>query len=773
MATCTQSWQGQQLKEGRFLILSSLDQGASAEVYVALDQATGTNVAVKTPLADLLDRAPDVAARFVAEAEVLRKLDHPAIVPILQAGTHDGRPYLVLPYFKGGNLARQIEGSAGGPLLPLLTALARIADALDYLHGLGYLHRAVKPSNILFDRFGQAYLGDLVMAKALQPDGKASPHTALAGPLPGQPRYLAPEQLQQRALDGRTDQFALAVTVYELLAGACPFPGASPAEVHHAQQWQPCRPAHELRPGLPLRASQVLHRGLALSPAQRHPSCGAFVSELLDALSSAPAPLTLPFALTGPALAPNAADEADFQVPLEDSSAPWQPVAPPPRPRPALPDVIPLPAAQGSRMGLLLLLGALCLALPVLMGAAALAGSVFLPGTALHTAVLAPTGEGGETVKEEAKELARQRDDALARATREHKARLLVEEREKGVGLRASSAEAVARVAEESLERTKKELAAARERAAAAEKSRAAEKASVAVRRTGPSLTHAGPLKGTVRNESGIVRFPAPFAVPPLVSVSNTYFRVSEVTTTQFRWQHTDGTPSTAEWTARGKASPDMLTQTGALKGAVVSDKGVIRFATPFAVPPVVAISNKYFRVVEATTTQFSWEHLDTTPSTATWTALGMAPSPDLLVQKGGMKGSVRNEEGVIRFPTPYADAPAVTISNTYFKVLLVTKTEFRWQHTDGTPSTAEWTARGNASRNVQVLTAPLTAQVQNQEGIVRFTTPFAASPVVTFANPSWFTAVEVTATQFRWRHLDNSPSNSSWTARGERSKDE
>ncbi len=140
------------------------------------------------------------------------------------------------------------------------------------------------------------------------------------------------------------------------------------------------------------------------------------------------------------------------------------------------------------------------------------------------------------------------------------------------------------------------------------------------------------------------------------------------------------------------------------------------------------------------------------------------------LVQTGPTKASVRNEEGVVRFPTPYAVAPMVMFSNNYFRVVSVTKTEFRWQHLDGTPSTANWTARGNASGNMQVLNGPLSARVQNEEGIVRFTTAFAAPPVVTYSN-NFFTTIEVTTTQLRWRHVDTTPSTGVWTARGERRK--
>jgi hypothetical protein len=149
--------------------------------------------------------------------------------------------------------------------------------------------------------------------------------------------------------------------------------------------------------------------------------------------------------------------------------------------------------------------------------------------------------------------------------------------------------------------------------------------------------------------------------------------------------------------------------------------------------------------------------------------AKGPATGPPMVLN-GPLKGSVRGEKGVVRFATPFAVPPAVTISNNYFRVVSVTKTELHWEHLDGTPSSATWTARGMASPNLFVQEGQVSARVQNEEGVVRFTTPFAAPPAVTFSN-NWFTTVSVTATEFRWRHVDTTPSTARWSARGMRRK--
>jgi hypothetical protein len=137
--------------------------------------------------------------------------------------------------------------------------------------------------------------------------------------------------------------------------------------------------------------------------------------------------------------------------------------------------------------------------------------------------------------------------------------------------------------------------------------------------------------------------------------------------------------------------------------------------------------------------------------------------------QTGKLSARVLNEEGTVKFATPYAVKPTVTISNRYFRVVEVTPTHFRWQHVDNTPSTADWTARV-LPPHLMEQTGALSAKVRNEEGSVKFAPPFGAPPTVTLSN-RFFMVVEVTATQFRWKHLDDTPSKAVWTAVGAREK--
>jgi hypothetical protein len=202
-------------------------------------------------------------------------------------------------------------------------------------------------------------------------------------------------------------------------------------------------------------------------------------------------------------------------------------------------------------------------------------------------------------------------------------------------------------------------------------------------------------------DEEGVVRFPVPYANPPQIDFPKGLgeFMVVETAATQFRWRHLGKAPSELEWVARGIKAPGapqaLLEQSGALKGRTMNEQGLVRFPLPFAAQPKVTVSEKdFFRVLRVTTTDFRWQHLDNTPSEATWKASGPR-SPAVLEHSGMLRAQTRNLEGVTRFAVPYAVPPPVKLDNTFFTVLEVTTTHFRWRHNDNTPSETSWTALG------------------------------------------------------------------------------
>jgi len=284
-----------------YRVVGRLDAGGMGVVYRAWDHVADRYVVVKVPRRALA-ADPAGAARFEREMEVARRCVHPHLVPVIDCGVHAGLPYAVMPYLAGGSLARRRPKRAGTPVAApsasLRDWLAPVADALDRLHADGVVHRDVKPENILFDGGGSACLGDFGIATFRRqaeaemehaPGAVAAGLTA-AGFLPGTPDYVAPEWVAGHGADGRADQYALAVVVYELLTGRKPVVGDTPAVTLAGHLTQMPPPLATLRPELPASLAAAVDRALAKTPADRFASCGAFAALALVDVPSSPPP---------------------------------------------------------------------------------------------------------------------------------------------------------------------------------------------------------------------------------------------------------------------------------------------------------------------------------------------------------------------------------------------------------------------------------------------------------------------------------------------------
>src|SRR5262249_31436961 len=173
MPAAISPWLGLDLAGGRYHVTAQLSGGGMAWVYRAWDRNLETDVIIKVPLPELVGH-PAFTALFDREVRSLVRLAHPHIVKVLDVGKHAGTPFAVMQYLAGGSLRdRQLHpgGRRGGDRPPAVATLSAwldpIAEALDYVHGQGFLHRDVKPSNILFDHAGHAYLGDFGVIKVL------------------------------------------------------------------------------------------------------------------------------------------------------------------------------------------------------------------------------------------------------------------------------------------------------------------------------------------------------------------------------------------------------------------------------------------------------------------------------------------------------------------------------------------------------------------------------------------------------------------------------
>ena len=277
MATSTE-WEGLALANGRYVITAKLGEGGMGSVFRAMDRNIEADVVIKIPHRAMMDD-PEFASRFTREIRSLVRLSHPHIVKVSDVGAAgDGAPFAVMQFLSGGSLEdRRPVGPTGKPLpcdpKKVPRWLEAVAGALDYIHSQGYVHRDVKPGNILFDALGHAFLSDFGVAKVLAsaPD-KAASRTAMtgAGMVLGTPEYMAPELIMGEPFDGRVDQYALAVTVYELLCGRRPFEDEAKTKVLVLQTTKAPPRLTDWAPDLPERLSKAVLRGLSKNPDERY-----------------------------------------------------------------------------------------------------------------------------------------------------------------------------------------------------------------------------------------------------------------------------------------------------------------------------------------------------------------------------------------------------------------------------------------------------------------------------------------------------------------------
>lgn len=271
----------------RYRIISQLGVGGMGVAYRAWDLIVGIPVVIKIPKKALVND-PRFNERFLREIRLLQGLQHAHIVPILDTGEHNDLPYVVMRFLPGGSLSnRRLRDDEGKPIPnpPGMLALwlPAVASALDHIHAVGVIHRDVKPGNIFFDAFWNPFLGDFGIATIIEEsEAFDREHTLTAtGMLTGTPDYMAPERcIQDHMIDGRSDQYALAVVVYEIVAGLRPFAGNQAQVIGRMLTQRPPRLDARVH-GLPTTLSEAVHRGLAKAADERFPSCTAFVDAVL------------------------------------------------------------------------------------------------------------------------------------------------------------------------------------------------------------------------------------------------------------------------------------------------------------------------------------------------------------------------------------------------------------------------------------------------------------------------------------------------------------
>lgn len=271
---------------GRYVIDKQLGQGAMGAVYLAHDPANGQHVAIKTmALAREFtgDDLVDARSRFLREADMAGRLQHPDIVQILDAGETDGLAWIAMELIDGSDLGQHTQPARLLPLPVVLRAIARVADALAYAHTRGVTHRDIKPENIMLDMpregvkvmdFGVARLADASRTRT--------------GVVLGTPTYMSPEQLSGQHVDGRTDLYSLGVTLFQLLTGRLPCEADSLGALMRAIARETPPNVCELRPELPAALGDVVALALQKHPATRYSSGEQMAEDLRAVLKMLP-----------------------------------------------------------------------------------------------------------------------------------------------------------------------------------------------------------------------------------------------------------------------------------------------------------------------------------------------------------------------------------------------------------------------------------------------------------------------------------------------------
>lgn len=271
-------------KIGRYEIKSQIGQGGMATVFLAFDPDMHREVAIKVLPREFLND-PTFRARFRREARVIASLDHPAILPVYDFGEDDGLLFFVMPLMSGGSLADQLKH---GPLSisDTIKLLARIGPALDYAHQKGVIHRDLKPGNILFDRFGNAFLADFGIAHLEQ--GSA---TLTGGNIIGTPAYMSPEQARAtQELDGRTDIYALGVMLFEMLTGQTPYKADTGVGIVLMHITEPVPHVLDIKPDLPSDFEHVIMRAMAKDRDERFSTANDLSSAVSFVANGTPLP---------------------------------------------------------------------------------------------------------------------------------------------------------------------------------------------------------------------------------------------------------------------------------------------------------------------------------------------------------------------------------------------------------------------------------------------------------------------------------------------------
>ncbi|HWC74063.1 MAG TPA: protein kinase [Gemmatimonadales bacterium] len=337
----------QRLVEGKYKIERMVGKGGMGAVFLAHDLTLEREVAIKVLPPDI-SMDEHIVKRFQQEAKTAAKLDHPNIIPIYRVESEGGLNYFVMKYIAGTSLEDVLDQKQPLAIDYIQRVLWEAACALGHAHQRGVVHRDVKPANIMFDHDGRVMLTDFGISKALQ---AASGFTG-TGMIIGTPHYMAPEQAKGGTVDGRADQYSLAVVAYRMITGELPYTGDSVHTILYKHIFEEVPRVSGKRIGTPEHLTTTVSRGLAKEPEQRFATMEEFATAVWP---EQPVTASKPGAHKGtprrpPPTPPSRAARAAADAPTEVTNAPTTPI-----PRGGMK----IPAAKQKRSGVGMIVGAL------------------------------------------------------------------------------------------------------------------------------------------------------------------------------------------------------------------------------------------------------------------------------------------------------------------------------------------------------------------------------------------------------------------------------